>query len=35
VIVVGGKRLCQGYDVPTSEEVGKAIEATLERTKKQ
>lgn len=31
VMVVGGKRLCQGYDVPTSEEVVEAIEAVLER----
>jgi hypothetical protein len=30
-MVVGGKRLCQGYDVPTSEEVVEAIEAVLER----
>lgn len=30
VMVVGGKRLCQGYDVPTVEEVGEAIEAALE-----
>lgn len=30
VMVVGGKRLCQGYDVPTVEEVAEAIEAALE-----
>lgn len=27
VMVVGGKRLCQGHDVPTTEEVVAAIEA--------
>jgi len=31
VMVVGRKRLCQGYDVPTTCEVVEAIEAELER----
>ena len=31
VMVVGRKRLCQGYDVPTTCEVVAAIEAELER----
>ena len=31
VMVVGRKRLCQGYDVPTTCEVLEAIEAELER----
>lgn len=31
VMVVGGKRLCQGYDVPTSDEVVAAIDAALAR----
>lgn len=31
VMVVGRKRLCQGYDVPTTGEVVTAIEAELER----
>jgi hypothetical protein len=31
VMVVGRKRLCQGYDVPTTREVVAAIEAELER----
>ena len=31
VMVVGRKRLCQGYDVPTTCEVVDAIEAELER----
>lgn len=30
VMVVGRKRLCQGYDVPTTDEVVDAIEAELE-----
>ncbi|WP_246057963.1 hypothetical protein [Halonotius terrestris] len=30
VMVVGGKRLCQGHDVPTTEEVVAAIEAALD-----
>ena len=31
VMVVGNRRLCQGYDVPTTCEVVDAIEAELER----
>mgnify|MGYP000078862863 FL=1 len=31
VMVVGGKRLCQGHDVPTSDEVVEAIERALAR----
>jgi len=31
VMVVGGKRLCQGHDVPTTDEVAAAIEAALDR----
>lgn len=30
VMVVGGKRLCQGYDVPTPDEVVTAIQEALE-----
>jgi len=32
VMVVGGKRLCQGHDVPTTEEVVTAIEGARERS---
>ncbi|MEF8813241.1 MAG: hypothetical protein V5A55_05425 [Halovenus sp.] len=32
VMVVGGKHLCQGHDVPTTDEVVTAIEAALDRT---
>jgi len=31
VLVVGNRRLCQGHDVPTKEEVLTAIETELER----
>lgn len=31
IMVVGGKRLCQGHHVPTVEEVTDAIEAALDR----
>lgn len=31
VMVVGGKKLCQGHDVPTSDEVVSAINAAYER----
>jgi hypothetical protein len=31
VMVVGGKRLCQGHDVPTTDDEVAAIEAAIER----
>lgn len=31
VMVVGGKRLCQGHDVPTTDEVVAALEAAIDR----
>ena len=34
VMVVGGKRLCQGHDVPTSEEVVAAIEQAQNRSER-
>lgn len=33
VMVVGGKRLCQGHHVPTTEEVEAAIEDALDRSR--
>ncbi len=33
VMIVGGKRLCQGHDVPTTEEVVGAIERAKERSR--
>lgn len=31
VMVVGGKRLCQGHDVPTTDEVVAALEETIDQ----